>query len=226
MNSGSFSHLCVACPHCSWNSRKCPVFYSFVASSSWKDLRKTASWWANPWTPSQLRPGAQQVRIENWNESCHLRKLRQGSRQTDLSRPRLHYWKSKGPSLSAGWRLHAFRGSSHHDVTAIYCGFTGSTVGRFQYQGILFLQVEWSSQAGPMPTFWLGAIVPTPHDQTYLNSGRVKRRGRGCSFRQVSSCSRGLDGHSGGGGMLRFLLARIGAGSFQSWRTHWPSSLC
>lgn len=48
---------------------------------------------------------------------------------------------------------------SYQEVTAIYCGLTGSMVGCFQSRDMLSLQVEWSNQAGPSQFFMLGAVV-------------------------------------------------------------------
>lgn len=115
------------------------------------------------------------------------------------------------------------RGHKHAQVATatlqLFIGFGWKHSGEwgiFNTRAYCFCRWSGAGRLGLWHLFWLGAIVPISHDQTYFNCGRVKRRGRGCSLRQASSCWRGVDGHSGGESRLRYLLARIGAGSFWS----------
>lgn len=59
------------------------------------------------------------------------------------------------------------RGHKHAQVATatlqLFIGFGwkhSGAWGHFQYQGILFLQVEWSRQAGPMASFLARGYCP------------------------------------------------------------------
>lgn len=94
--------------------------------------------------------------------------------------------------LEGLWDIYICIGS-YQEVTAV--------VGCFQYPEKLFLQVKLNSQAWPKPfimaTGYLSVWPNTiPHDPTYPNSGRVKRSGKGHSFREAASCWSGVDSPS------------------------------
>lgn len=64
--------------------------------------------------------------------------------------------------------------------------------GIFNTRAYCFCRWSGAGRLGLWHLFWLGAIVPISHDQTYFNCGRVKRRGEDVVSGRVLPAGGGL----------------------------------